>query len=119
MTKRIIYPTPTGIAIIIPTDELPIEVVARKDVPQGVAYRIIDTATVPTDRTFRSAWEADFTSPDGFGDPATYWTEKEVAEQAKREAEVKVRQTVKEISVPLSLQPARRRVFPTNPMEAI
>jgi hypothetical protein len=58
MPKRIIYPNADGgVAIIIPTGELPIEEVARKDVPAGVPYKIIDTADVPTDRTFRNAWE--------------------------------------------------------------
>lgn len=58
--KRIVYPTPEGgVAVIIPsTDcELSIEQIAAKDVPQGVEYKIIDTADVPSDRTFRNAWE--------------------------------------------------------------
>lgn len=62
MNPRIIYPTPDGgVAIIIPTGELPIEEVAKKDVPIGVPYKIIDATALPTDRTFRDAWEADFT----------------------------------------------------------
>ena len=58
--KRIIYPTPEGsVAIVIPASEcgLTIEEIAAKDVPAGVPYKIIDTADVPTDRTFRNAWE--------------------------------------------------------------
>jgi hypothetical protein len=63
MNKRIIY---TGLnregaeccCILIPTGELPIEAVARKDVPQGVAYKITDVSEIPDDRTFRNAWEA-------------------------------------------------------------
>lgn len=58
---RVIYPTPDGgIAIVIPTGELPIEQVAAKDVPPGVPYSIIDASEVPSDRTFRAAWVADF-----------------------------------------------------------
>jgi len=60
MTKRIIYPTPEGgVAIIVPAPEceLSIEQIAAKDVPAGVEYKIIDTADVPTDRTWRGAWE--------------------------------------------------------------
>ena len=58
---RIIFPTPDGgIAIIIPTGELPIEEVAAKDVPAGVPYRVIDASDLPLDRTFRNAWTADF-----------------------------------------------------------
>jgi hypothetical protein len=58
--KRIIYPTDDGgVAIIIPAAEcgLSIEEIAAKDVPQGKPYKIIDAADIPTDRTFRNAWE--------------------------------------------------------------
>ena len=58
--KRIIYPTDEGgVAIIIPAPEcgLTIEEIAAKDVPEGKEYKIIDTADVPSDRTFRNAWE--------------------------------------------------------------
>jgi hypothetical protein len=59
---RIIYPTDNGgVAIIIPTPEaletMTIEDIASKDVPAGKEFKIIDTADVPTDRTFRNAWE--------------------------------------------------------------
>jgi hypothetical protein len=57
MNERIIYPTDGGVSIIIPTGELPIEEVARKDVPVGVPYKIVDVSDIPTDRTFRNAWE--------------------------------------------------------------
>ena len=73
---KIIYATPTGgVAIIHPTGELPIDVVARKDVPQGVPYKIIEDSAVPTDRTFRNAWVAEPFEPDGHGDPDGYWRE--------------------------------------------
>lgn len=66
--QRIIYPTAEGgIAVIIPTNELPIEDVAQKDVPAGAPYLITSTDEVPSDRTFRGAWEADFSNPDGHG----------------------------------------------------
>jgi hypothetical protein len=57
--KRIIYPTDDGgVAIIIPADcGLSVEEIAAKDVPEGKPFKIIDTADVPTDRTFRNAWE--------------------------------------------------------------
>lgn len=60
--KRIIYPTPKGgVAIIIPAPEcnLTIEEIAAKDVPAGVPFSIVDTDQIPTDRTFRNAWEFD------------------------------------------------------------
>ena len=58
--KRIIYPTDEGgVAVIVPAPEcgLTIEEIAAKDVPEGKEYKIIDTADVPSDRTFRNAWE--------------------------------------------------------------
>jgi len=62
MTKRIIYPTDNGgVAVIIPTPEYlethTIEELAAKDVPAGKEYKIVDVADIPTDRTFRNAWE--------------------------------------------------------------
>jgi hypothetical protein len=54
---KIIYPTETGVAIITPTGELSIEEVAAKDVPAGVPYKIVNDDEVPSDRTFRNAWE--------------------------------------------------------------
>lgn len=78
MTQRIIYPNDTGISILIPTGELSIGEVARKDVPAGVPYIIVDAEVIPTDREFRNAWEADFSSPDGYGIGAEAW----FAEQA-------------------------------------
>ena len=62
MTKRIIYPIENGgVAIIIPAPEaletMTIEEIAAKDVPAGKEFKIINTDDVPTDRTFRNAWE--------------------------------------------------------------
>ncbi len=59
MNQRIIYPTDDGgVAIIVPADcGLTIEEIAAKDVPQGKPYKIVDVADIPTDRTFRNAWE--------------------------------------------------------------
>lgn len=58
MNKRIIYSTSEGgVAVIIPADcGLTIEEIAAKDVPAGLAYQIVDTEDIPTDRTFRNAW---------------------------------------------------------------
>lgn len=60
MNQRIIYPTDDGgVAVIIPSAEcgLSIEQIAAKDVPAGKPYKIVDAAEIPTDRTFRNAWE--------------------------------------------------------------
>ena len=60
--QRIIYQTDDGgVAVIVPSAEYlethTIEELADKDVPDGKAYQIIDEAEVPSDRTFRNAWE--------------------------------------------------------------
>ena len=58
MNQRIIYQTDDGVAIIIPADcGLTIEEIAAKDVPEGKPYKIVDVSDIPTDRTFRNAWE--------------------------------------------------------------
>ena len=55
--KRIIFQNESGgVSVIIPSGELSIEQVAKKDVPAGVPYEIVDVSEVPSDRTFRGAW---------------------------------------------------------------
>jgi len=58
--NRIIYPTDDGgVAIIIPAPDcgLTIDEIAAKDVPAGKPFQIVDASDIPTDRTFRAAWE--------------------------------------------------------------
>jgi hypothetical protein len=60
MNQRIIYPNDDGgVVILMPAPEcgLTIEEIAAKDVPAGKPYKIVDVADIPTDRTFRNAWE--------------------------------------------------------------
>lgn len=64
MNSRIIYKTDEGgVAVIIPTDEAlrshSIQEIAEKDVPAGKPFKIVDVSDIPSDRTFRNAWEAD------------------------------------------------------------
>jgi hypothetical protein len=65
--KVIIYPNGGGINIVVPTGALALEEVAKKDVPAGVPYLVVDREVIPQDREFRGAWEANFDSPDGYG----------------------------------------------------
>jgi hypothetical protein len=84
MTQRIIYPLDDEcVAVIAPAFNCDISVVeiARKDVPANKPYKIIDESAIPTDRTFRDAWEADFSNPDGYGIGADAW----FAEQSAKE----------------------------------
>lgn len=62
ITQRIIYPGDNGIVAIIqpmPNCGLTIQEVADKDVPEGKPYKIVDVSEIPTDSTFRNAWEGD------------------------------------------------------------
>ena len=73
-TRRILYPNETGgINVLIPSDEMSFEDVCKKDVPAGKPYIIVDATELP-DGNFRSAWQADFSSPDGTGiGNEAYW----------------------------------------------
>ena len=54
MNQRIIYLTDDGgVSIIIPAESVEL---AMKDIPVGKPYKIVDTADIPEDRTFRGAW---------------------------------------------------------------
>lgn len=60
VTKRIIYPNDEGgVSILIPSPncKLTIEELAAKDVPAGKPFQIVNVEDVPSDRTFRNAWE--------------------------------------------------------------
>ena len=71
MDKRIIYKNTDGtIGILIPCDNsLTVEQIARKDVPTGLSYKIVNVSEVPSDRTFRGAWSIDDAElTDGIGE---------------------------------------------------
>jgi hypothetical protein len=69
---RIIYKQENGtIAVISPSAQsgLTVEQIAKKDVPSGLPYKIIDLSDLPSDRTFRNAWEIeDAQLTDGVGE---------------------------------------------------
>ena len=74
MSKKIIYKNDDGIlAIIVPTSKaleiMTIEEIAKKDVPTGKAYKIIEDTDVPSSREFRNAWTiGDGELTDGVGE---------------------------------------------------
>lgn len=60
MNQRIIYPNDDGgVSILVPAPDcgLSIEEIALKDVPEGKPYKIVDVSDIPSDRSFRDAWE--------------------------------------------------------------
>ncbi len=57
---RVIYPNDNGgVSILTPVPDcgLTLEEIIAKDIPAGKPYQVIDKSEVPTDRTFRDAWE--------------------------------------------------------------
>jgi len=55
--SRIVYQQTDGtIAIIVPSGNVND---AIKDVPAATSYEIVEDSDIPTDRTFRNAWEHD------------------------------------------------------------
>ena len=62
---RIIYKTPENtVAVMTPSSSWPetrdaMEELAQRDVPTGCNYKIVADSDIPTDRTFRDAWEID------------------------------------------------------------
>lgn len=88
---KIIHPNPErpeGICLIIPAPNcgLTIEEIARKDTPAGLPYIIVEDADVPDDLYFMEAWEADFSTPDGYGIGHDAWFAEQAAAQAAAEA---------------------------------
>jgi hypothetical protein len=81
MSQVIIYPNEEGwLSVVIHALEcgLSIGEIARKDVPPGKPYHIIDASLIPEDHIFFNAWEADFTSPTGHGiGPEAWFAEQE------------------------------------------
>jgi|TARA_Y100000310_G_scaffold111329_1_gene109715 hypothetical protein len=75
ITKKIIFKYPDGtIGIVTPSNKTKktTEEVAKKSVPTGLKYKIVDKTEIDTinvDRTFRNAWEIDEAElTDGVGD---------------------------------------------------
>ena len=62
--KVIIYKQDNGqVAIVTPMqesiDQYGLDAIAKKDVPSGKAYKIVDVSSLPTDFTFFNAWTVD------------------------------------------------------------
>ena len=86
---KILYPNSEGgVSVIHPTSELSFEDVCQKDVPAGTPYLVVEDDVIPSDRSFRNAWEADFSNPDGYGiGPDAWFAAKAAAEAAEQTEE--------------------------------
>lgn len=67
MSKVIIYPNGSTVSVLYPGQGSEISSTAKKIVPAGVPYLILDINELPVDKTYRAAWTADFSNPDGYG----------------------------------------------------
>ena len=62
MDKKIIYKRlDGGVSVLTPTQECidalgGIENLAKRDVPTGLKFKIVDISEISADRTFRNAW---------------------------------------------------------------
>lgn len=56
MNQVIIYEEENTMKVCIPSENMPIQDVIKKDIPKDVACYVIDKSKIPTDRTFRNAW---------------------------------------------------------------
>lgn len=89
---KIVCQNPEGsIVIITPTPECladhSLEAIALKDVASGYPYWLVDDREIPSDRTFRDAWEI----PEAWGEPDGYGSQYntfEELEEMKTEVEV-------------------------------
>lgn len=64
MSKVVIYRQSTGVvAVFYPSADavlaFGLDVVAKRAVPSGLPYKIIDADSLPADRSARAAWEVD------------------------------------------------------------
>jgi hypothetical protein len=74
MRERIVYPLGDTVAVVVPFEcGLTVQQIAQKDTPAGVPFIIVDATDIPADRTYRAAWRADFSTPDGYGLTADEW----------------------------------------------
>lgn len=82
---KILYNIDNNIVILMPNiGILPIQDIARKDVPYGIPYLIVEDSALPLDWSTSTAWEVDFSTPDGYGlGPHRWFIQKAEAEIAE------------------------------------
>lgn len=86
MVKVILYPDGDEVRVLHPrVGVLPALEVARKDVPAGVPFRIVDAADLPPEVNYRSALSADFSAPDGVGLGPEQWRAERNAQSGGQE----------------------------------
>ena len=59
---KIIYKNEDGsVAVLVASPEWggTMEELAKRDIPKGLKYKIVANSVIPSDRSFRNAWEVD------------------------------------------------------------
>ena len=94
MNKTIVYQKENGVVLLLPASDcgLTLEEIARKDVPAGIPYIIVNNEDIPDD-TFFDAFEADFSEPAGYGIGPDAW----FAEQAELKAQAQAQAAKQEV----------------------
>lgn len=82
MGKYIIFKNNKGVNLLVPHPDFDIDSVARKDVPNGVPYGIIDSSELPSGIEYMDAWDVVIDTPDGYGIGQEAW----FLEQAAKES---------------------------------
>jgi hypothetical protein len=83
MAKVVIFEFEPGrISVLFPATNFTAEQVARKDVPAGQPYFIVEEDELP-EAMFQPAWEVDFSNPHGYSIGHEAW----LAEQAEESEE--------------------------------
>lgn len=114
---KIAYQGPGGLCIIHSTGVIPVQEVARKDVPAGVPYIFVEDSDIPTDRSTREAWEADFSNPDGYGIGAEAWfleQEQKALQEALEQSQVDLEQQGITEGTPTEENPAEAVLEPSD-----
>ena len=60
--KRIIYKNNDSVCVIVPSGEISLAQIIAKDVPAGAEFMVVEESDIPTDRTFRAAWDTDLSA---------------------------------------------------------
>ena len=81
MSKILFQNKEGGLSIVMPTGVTPVEDLCHKCIPAGTPYLIVEDDVIPSDRSFRNAWEADFSNPTGTSIGREAWlAQQEVSE---------------------------------------
>jgi hypothetical protein len=55
--KVIVYQGDECVSVVVPVDGVDIDLVISKDIPSGANYIVLDSSKIPSDRSFRGAWD--------------------------------------------------------------